>query len=152
LTQKLGGVLDFMRLVWAIDHGLQSHSKRMNAELGITGMQRFVVRIVGRFPGISPGELARILHVHPSTLTGVLKRLQQRRVLQRKADAHDGRRSVLRLTPKGESYDALREGTIEAQVSETLAQLPPNELSAARTVLTALAKQLTPADEATLDE
>src|SRR5512146_1996532 len=68
----LGDVLEFMRLIWGISHGLQSTSKRMEAQLGITGPQRLVVRIVGRCPGVSARELAHTLHLHPSTLTGVL--------------------------------------------------------------------------------
>ena len=62
----LGEVLDFMRMLWSIDHGLQTTSKRMEATLGVTGLQRMVLRLVGRFPGISAGHLARILHVHVS--------------------------------------------------------------------------------------
>src|SRR5919108_5083730 len=82
----LGAVLDFMRLLWAVDHSLQSASKRMESQHGITGPQRLVVRIVGRFPGIAAGRVAEILHVHPSTLTGILKRLEQRGILQRRSD------------------------------------------------------------------
>src|SRR5205814_10660337 len=82
----LGAVLDFMRLLWAVDHALQSASKRMESSFGLTGPQRLVVRIVGRFPGIAAGRIADILHVHPSTLTGVLKRLESRAVLQRRPD------------------------------------------------------------------
>ena len=70
--RSLGDVLEFMRTLWALDHGLQLRSKRMERHLGITGPQRLVLRIVGRFPGISAGEVASIMEVHPSTLTGVL--------------------------------------------------------------------------------
>src|SRR5258708_13076299 len=79
----LGAVLDFMRLLWAVDHSLQSASKRMEAQHGITGPQRLVVRIVGRFPGIAAGRVTDFLHVHPTTLPGILNRPQQRRLLQR---------------------------------------------------------------------
>src|SRR6185436_8768825 len=85
----LGAVLDFMRLLWAVDHALQSASKRMEATHGVTGPQRLVVRIVGRFPGIAAGRIAEILHVHPSTLTGILKRLEQRQILTRRSDPRD---------------------------------------------------------------
>src|SRR5258708_10274784 len=87
----LGAVVDFMRLLWAVDHSLQSASKRMESIFGITGPQRLVVRIVGRFPGIAAGRVAEILHVHPSTLTGILRRLEARGVLQRRIDPRDGR-------------------------------------------------------------
>src|SRR3954465_6219547 len=85
----LGAVLDFMRLLWAVDHALQSTSKRMESAFGLTGPQRLGVRLVGRFPGIAAGRIAGILHVHPSTLTGVLKRLESRGVLQRRPDPRD---------------------------------------------------------------
>src|SRR2546428_6839463 len=97
----LGGVLDFMRLLWAVDHALQSASKRMESAFGMTGPQRLVVRIVGRFPGIAAGRVAEILHVHPSTLTGVLKRLEARGILQRKPDPRDARRALFLLTRQG---------------------------------------------------
>jgi hypothetical protein len=38
----LDPVLDFMRLLWRLEHGLQSASKQMEATLGITGPQRLV--------------------------------------------------------------------------------------------------------------
>jgi hypothetical protein len=67
-TPELGEALDFLRLIWAVDHGLHRASKRTETELGVTGPQRLVLRIVGRFPGIPAGHLAQLLHVHPSTL------------------------------------------------------------------------------------
>ena len=69
-TLDLDPVLDFMRLLWSVEHGLQSTSKRMEATLGITGPQRLVLRIVTVRPGLSAGELARIVHLHPSTNHG----------------------------------------------------------------------------------
>ena len=56
---QLDPVLDFMRLLWSVEHGLERMSKRMGNELGITGPQRLVLRIVGQFPDISAGDLAR---------------------------------------------------------------------------------------------
>src|SRR5437660_7812237 len=89
----LGGVLDFLRLLWAVDHALQSASKRMESNFGMTGLQRLVMRIVGRFPGIAAGRVAEILHVHPSTLKGVLTRLAAPGLLQRRTEPRDGRRA-----------------------------------------------------------
>ena len=79
----LGPVLEFMKQLWAVDHGLQTISKRLESQHGITGPQRLVVRIVGRTPGISAGALAQILRMHPSTLTGILRRLETRGILTR---------------------------------------------------------------------
>ncbi|WP_437786333.1 MarR family winged helix-turn-helix transcriptional regulator [Sorangium sp. So ce1097] len=141
---RLGEVLDFMKLLWAVDHGLQSTSKRMEAKMGVTGPQRLVIRIVGRYPGISAGQLADIMQLHPSTLTGVLKRLQERGIIERRVDPNDGRRALLGLTPRGRELDSLRTGTVEAAVRQALKAMPRRKLEAAQDVLAAVAEALQP--------
>jgi DNA-binding MarR family transcriptional regulator len=145
-SATLGPVLDFMRLVWAVDHGLAARSKRMESQLGVTGPQRFVLRVVGRYPGISAGELAEILHLHPSTLTGILQRLESAGLLKRKDDPVDRRRALFVLSPKGRRVDVPKSGTVEEAVRRTLGTLREGEISGARHVLVALAQQLTDGD------
>src|SRR5215510_11330828 len=101
LDAPLGPVLDFMRLLWRIEHGLQATSKRMESELGITGPQRLVLKVVTRFPGVSAGDLAQILHLHPSTVTGIVQRLIDKRLLLRERHPSDTRRVCLR--PRGQA-------------------------------------------------
>src|SRR5689334_21072015 len=122
-----------MRVLWAVDHGLQSVSKRMEAKLGVTGPQRLVIRIVGRNPGIAAGRLADIMHVHPSTLTGILARLTDRELLTRKADPGDARRALFTLTAKGKTVDTQRTGTVEAAVRRALGKLPEAKVKVAAT-------------------
>jgi DNA-binding MarR family transcriptional regulator len=138
----LGEVLDFMRLIWAVDHALQRTSKQMERTIGVTGPQRLALRIVGRFPGISAGDLARLLHVHPSTLTGVLARLEQHGSIRRRADPRDRRRTLLGLTGRGRRFDVATEGTIEAAVTRALADISPRKFQAAREVLLAITESL----------
>ncbi len=138
----LGEVLEFMRLLWAVDHGLQKRSRSMAASLGLTGPQRLVIRIAGRFPGISAGQLATILHVHPSTLTGVLRRLQRRGLLTRRPDPRDGRRAAFGLTRRGRELDVASAGTIESTVRELLTAAPPRTIRATQEVLRMLAASL----------
>jgi MarR family transcriptional regulator, organic hydroperoxide resistance regulator len=138
----LGETLEFMRLLWAVDHGLQKGSKRMAATLGVTGPQRLVIRIVDRFPGISAGRLASVLHLHPSTLTGILRRLERRGFITRRQDPRDGRRAVLGLSAEGRRLDVEAPGTIESVMKTALATLPRTDVLAARRALLAMAEQL----------
>jgi DNA-binding MarR family transcriptional regulator len=138
----LGEVLDFLRLLWSIDHGLQTTSKRMETTLGVTGLQRMVLRLVGRFPGISAGNLARILHVHPSTLTGVLKRLEDKQLVTRSSDPLDARRALFMLTARGRVLDVPTTGTVEAAVQRALEKIPQSRIAAARELLNALSDEL----------
>jgi DNA-binding MarR family transcriptional regulator len=139
---QLPDVLAFMQLLWAVVHGLERSSKGMAAELGVTGPQRLVLRVVGLFPGVSAGDLAAVLHVHPSTLTGVLQRLVSQRLLIRIADPADRRRAVLRLAPKGGQINGKRRGTVESAVAAVLADVAPADRLAARRVLERLAQHL----------
>src|SRR4051812_32578070 len=137
----LGAVLDFMRLLWAVDHALQSASKRMEAAFGVTGPQRLVVRIVGRFPGIAAGRVGEILHLPPSTLTRILKRLEARAILQRKSAPRDARRALFSLTAKGKKLDTLRTGVVEQAVRKALAR-SPEKVVAAQEMLASLSEEL----------
>jgi DNA-binding MarR family transcriptional regulator len=134
-----------MRLLWAIVHGLQKRSKRMTGDLGVTGPQRLVLRVVGLFPGVSAGTLASILHVHPSTLTGVLHRLVRQGLIRRSAYAGDRRRTVLSLTPKGARVNAIQKGTVENAIVEALEAVPTRDREATQRVLSQLARALTEA-------
>jgi DNA-binding MarR family transcriptional regulator len=139
---KLGEVLDFMRVIWALDHALQKASKRMAKAIGVTGPQRLVIRIVARFPGISAGQIAQLLHVHPSTLTGILKRLQRQGLVQRRSDPRDHRRAFLGITERGRQIDATGAGTVEAAVERVMSRTPAARIESVRHVLMEVAASL----------
>jgi DNA-binding MarR family transcriptional regulator len=130
--------LSFLGVLWALEHALQTGSKRMAHRLGVTGTQRFTVRMLGRNPGLGAGELAELLHDHPSTLTGVIQRLVEHGLVERRTDPEDRRRVLLDLTDQGREVDALREGTIESAVGSALQSLPPEHVRVAREVLQAV--------------
>ncbi len=139
---ELPDVLQFMQVLWAVVHGLEKTSKRMNAELGVTGPQRLVLRVVGIFPGVSAGDLAAILHIHPSTLTGILKRLVSQGRLRRADDPRDRRRAILRLAAAGARANATSGETVEAAVARALEGVSGRDRLATRRVLERLAQQL----------
>lgn len=138
----LPDVLQFMQLLWAVVHGLDKRSKRMTSEIGVTGPQRLVLRVVGLFPGLSAGDLATILRVHPSTLTGVLQRLTTQRLVVRVDDPHDRRRAVLRLTARGARANRVTRGTVECAIAEALDGVSDRDRTATTRVLARLADHL----------
>lgn len=138
----LPDVLAFMQVLWELVHRLDETSKRMGRHVGVTGPQRLALRIVGMFPGVSAGDVSTILHIHPSTLTGVLQRLTAQRLLTRRSDPEDRRRAVLRLTPKGRHVNAADAGTVEAAVARTLDGTTREDVSAAIKLLDRLADHL----------
>ena len=114
----------------------------MNQQLGVTGPQRLALRVVGLFPGISAGQLAHILHVHPSTLTGVLQRLISQGFVERTSAAGDRRRAQLRLTGRGTRLNQLTEGTVESAVTAALRRCSVRDRAAMQRLITAISTQL----------
>lgn len=141
-TRSLGQALDFLRVLWAINHGLATTSRYMKLKYGVTGRQRLIIQVVNEFPGLSAGNLAQVLHLDPSTLTGVLQQMSQRGLLQLQADSKDRRRLRIQLTSKGRRMSHMAVGTIETAVSRTLVRVSPAKLKAAREVLSLLADNL----------
>ena len=134
--------LEFMRLLWSIEHSLQRMSKRMAREMGITMPQRLVLRVVGQFPDLSAGDLAHILRLHPSTITGILQRLVTRGYLERKRDPGDSRRARLRLKPSAIRHTRVAPGTVERAVAAALARTGKSNVRAAQKVLAEIALTL----------
>ena len=139
---ELDPVLDFMRVLWSVEHGLQRMSKRMETEMGVTGPQRLVLRVVGRFPGLSASELAHIVQLHPSTITGILQRLVARGLLERQSDPSDTRRARLRLKPGASVHTRTSRGTVENAVRAALEHEGAANVRAARKVLKQIAGRL----------
>ena len=140
--RPLGATLEFLRLLWAINHGLNKTSRKMQSQFGVTGQQRLVIRIVGAYPGISAGDLARILHLHPSTLTGILQRLNEAGLLRRVTNPDDARRVQLDLTPKGKRLTGPSVGAVETAVKRVLARFDAGDVQSTRALLMALADSL----------
>lgn len=128
--------LGFLKVLWRLENALERVSKRMEEQLGVSGPQRFALRLIGAFPGIGARELAEGLHLHPSTITGVLQRLESRRLVSRTLHATDGRRMHLHLTPAGRRMiRPVARGTVEHAVRATLARFSVAQTRAAAEVL-----------------
>jgi DNA-binding MarR family transcriptional regulator len=140
--------LRFMRVLWQVAHSLDVRSKWMARHLGVTGPQRLVLRIVGRTPDIGARAIATSLEMHPSTLTGILSRLEDRGYLLRIPDPQDRRRVRFRLTARGARIDEQRTGTVEAAVGRALARSGHDELAYTELVLGRVVQELHRAERA----
>lgn len=138
----LGDALELMRRLWTLNHELERLSARMSRALGITAQQRMVLRIVGRFPGITSGRLSELLCVDAATVSTAMLRLEKRGLLQRQRDPRDGRRVSVALTPEGRAFDVPTTGTVEAAIDTTLTRCAQSDLHATSRVLEALAHSL----------
>jgi MarR family transcriptional regulator, organic hydroperoxide resistance regulator len=145
----LGSALEFLQGLWQVNHALERASMRMDATLGVTAQQRFIIRCVGKYPGMTSGQLAALLHLDPGTISTSIGRLQRKGLLERRQDHRDKRRVTLGLTALGRSLDKPMAGTIEHAVERLLENSKTQDIEATRRMLdrlaTLLAEEVDPA-------
>lgn len=134
----LGSALEFLRHLWHLNHALERLSNRMERALGVTAQQRLVIRCIGKSPGVAAGELARLLHLDPGTVSAALRRLEEKGLIARRRDRRDRRRATLALTAAGRALDGPIAGTAEHAVERLLRTADAQRVLAATALLSEL--------------
>jgi len=142
LPRSRGDALDLLAEVWALNHSVERASTRIEARIGVTAQQRLLIRFVGRHPGISAGALAELLCVDASTVSTSVKRLEKRRLLRRRRDDHDGRKTVIELLAAGKALDRKEADTIEGALEALLSETPAARVEAVREFLRDLVRRV----------
>ncbi|PLX43190.1 MAG: MarR family transcriptional regulator [Deltaproteobacteria bacterium] len=81
--------------------------KKLLEPFGLTNLQHLVVEAILHEPGLTAGELGRVLILDKATLSGVIQRLEESGWLEKRTDGGDGR--VQRLYPLGKSHEIAEE-------------------------------------------
>lgn len=77
-------------------------SAELDAALGISTAQLTTLMYVARQPGCSLTELADLLDLNKSAVTGLVQRMERAGTLVRVANPEDARGSLLYVTPRGD--------------------------------------------------
>src|SRR5512139_2256454 len=107
---------------------LQTRSKKIRKETGITGPQLLAMKTLTEFPDISISELARRIYLHPATVVGIVDRLEGRSFVKRRRSKKDLRQVNVRLTAKGKGALQKAPGAARAPVLDGLETLPDRKL------------------------
>ena len=106
---------------------LRESSRRAEQRLGVTGAQLFVLQTLAKGRVLSLNALAERTHTHQSTVSVVVSRLVERKLVERAASEHDRRSFELSLTARGSAL--LRRAPLAAQerLVAGVAALPARE-------------------------
>ncbi len=107
-----------MRLIHQVTAG---HPERTTLELNVR--QRLVIQSLGIAGSRPIAAIGQQLGLTPSTMTGLVDRLEEQGYLRREAHPSDRRATVLRLTRKGETAFQREVEFYRALVDETLSAL-----------------------------
>ena len=107
-----------MHLIHQVTAG---YPERTTLELNVR--QRLVIQSLGIAGGRSMAAIGQQLGLTPSTMTGLVDRLEEQGYLRREAHPSDRRATVLRLTRKGETAFQRELDFYRALVDQTLSAL-----------------------------
>ncbi len=96
--QEIADVLDNLRRVFKVVH---RYSKRAEKVGGLTGPQVWAMKVLAESSPIRVTDLARRMYLHPSTVVGILDRLEQQGQVTRTRSEKDHRVVTVSLTAKG---------------------------------------------------
>jgi MarR family transcriptional regulator, organic hydroperoxide resistance regulator len=101
MTTKAAVISEIMDNIRRVFQVVNDKSKQAKRESGITGPQLWAIKIIGDLSPVRVSDLAARMYLNPSTVVGILDRLESRGLVQRNR-ADDDRRVVrVQLTDAG---------------------------------------------------
>ena len=92
--------------------------------VGVSGAQLFVLQTLAETPGLSLNELADRTHTHQSSVSTVVSRLVERKLVQRSRAASDARRVELTLSSRGRAVAAKAPDAAQERLIAAIEAMP----------------------------
>ena len=139
--QDVRATLDaFRHIVQALRGGADGRGGR-----GITGAQLFALQQIADRPDASVNDIAARTFTHQSSVSVVIKRLVESRLVAKVPAREDRRRTRLTLTAKGKRALARVRGTVQEDLVTAIAHLSAADRRTLARLMTSLARAVTPA-------
>ena len=116
-----------LRSLRRITRAIDLHSRHLAKNYDITGPQLICLLELSRGGTTSPGELARRVNLSAATVTGILDRLETRRLVRRRRNRKDKRRVIVALTRGGKDLAEKAPPPLHHRLASGLADLTDRE-------------------------
>ncbi len=94
----ISNIIDNLRRVFQI---LNEQSKKVERETGLTSPQLWTIKTINESSPINVSDLADNLYLHPTTVIGIIDRLEKQNLVKRRRSKDDRRVVWIELTAKG---------------------------------------------------
>lgn len=118
---EVSEVMDYIRHIFK---ALRVSSSHFEKELGLSVAQIFVLKKLKDEPGLSINDLASRTTTHQSSVSVVVKKLEEQGLVSRMVSTEDSRRVVVSLTPAGVAKLGTIPSTIQEHMIEALQKMP----------------------------
>ncbi len=106
---------------------LRLADREAEGAVGLSAAQLFVVQVLSRTPGCSLSEVADQTLTDQSSVSTVVAKLVDKRLVSRKASAEDRRRIELRLTASGEQIARRAPRVPQTRIADVVRAMPTKE-------------------------
>ena len=108
---------------------IQDYSQEVSQKFGITGPQLWALKTLSANGSLPLGELSKRMYLHPSTITGVVDRLEKKGYVVRDRVHEDRRVIMVQLTSKGKKTASKAPNPIQGKMIYGLRKLKREELN-----------------------
>jgi len=122
-------ISEIMQSLRQIFRAIQDYSQEVSKEFGITGPQLWALKIISTDGRLSLGELTKKMYLHPSTVSGVMDRLEKKGYVARDRGQKDRRVVTVHLTPKGKKLVKKAPNPIQGKMVYGLRKLERRKLN-----------------------
>ncbi len=123
-------ISEVMQSLRRIFKAIQDYSQEVSRKFGITGPQLWALKTLSSNGSLSVGELSQRMYLHPSTISGVIDRLEKKKCVQRDRAKEDRRVVRVRLTPLGKNLARKAPNPIQGKMVYGLGKLKKDQLCA----------------------
>jgi DNA-binding MarR family transcriptional regulator len=121
-------IFETMQSLRRIFKALQNFSHEVSTKFGITGPQLWVLKTIYQNGSLPLGELSKKMYMHPSTITGVVDRLEKKGYVSRDRDQVDRRVVKVQLTLKGKRLVRRAPNPVQGKMLHGLRKLGKGKL------------------------
>ncbi len=122
-------IAEIMQSLRRIFKAIQDYFQEISKKYGITGPQLWALKTVAANGSLSLGELSKKMYLHPSTISGVVDRLEKKGFVVRDRGQEDRRVVKVQLTPRGKKIVARAPNPIQGKMIYGLNRLKKRELT-----------------------
>ena len=107
---------------------IQDYSQQVSSEFGITGPQLWALKTISEHDTLPLGQLSKKMHLHPSTVTGVVDRLENKGYVARGRDTADRRIVTVSLTASGKELAKKAPSPVQGKLIYGLKKMKRDDL------------------------
>jgi len=122
-------ISEIMQSLRQIFKAIQDYSQEVSKKFGITGPQLWALKTISANGNLPLGELTKKMYLHPSTVTGVVDRLEKKGYVVRDRGQEDRRVVKVHLTPKGKKLVRKAPNPIQGKMVYGLRKLEQRKLN-----------------------